>query len=142
MQSVEWLAPAVLIRTDDCIPWPFSLTSMGYPSGAAHVTACEHRNGPRPEGMEAAHTCGNSQCVNPRHLEWKTPRANAFDRITHGSRFPLIPPDTDADPIRSAIRRRYADGDVTQQQLADEYGISQATVSRYLHGYVYSRDER
>ena len=139
MRPGEWLDYAVQIHTDDCIRWPYGLTSVGYPSGAAHVVVCERCAGPRPEGMEAAHSCGHAWCVNPRHLEWKSPRANTFDRIAHGSRSPLIPPDFDDDPVKAAIRRRYVDGDMTQQQLAVEYGISQSTVSRYLHGYSYSR---
>lgn len=134
----EWLSHAVTIRTADCIRWPFGLTSEGYPSKAAHITACAHRMGPRPDGdWEAAHSCGHRWCVNPSHLSWKTPRANGLDRIDHGSRRPLLPVDGETHPVKADVRRRYAEEGLTQQQLADEYGISQSTVSRYLHGYAY-----
>jgi len=51
----------------------------------AHHIACEHRNGPRPDGLHAAHECGNRGCVNPRHLSWKTISANQMDRVRHGT---------------------------------------------------------
>lgn len=34
----------------------------------------------------------------------------------------------------SEIRRRYAAGGVTQQQLADEYGVSNPNICRVLKG--------
>src|SRR4051794_25279160 len=77
----DWLLLAMEIRTNSCIPWPYGCSTSGgvaYPAVhvdgrmiGAHIVACEHANGPKPEGdIEAAHSCHNPTCVNPRHLRW------------------------------------------------------------------------
>lgn len=79
-------------ETDECIIWPFGRDKKGYARlrgrTLVHQMACEHQNGPKPfEGAHAAHNCGkgSSGCVNPRHMEWKTPSGNERDKVTHGT---------------------------------------------------------
>ena len=75
-----------------CLPWPRRRTSK-YVSVwwsdryvDAHVKVCELANGPRPSSRhQAAHSCGNSKCVNPAHLRWATAWENSQDRINHGT---------------------------------------------------------
>ena len=71
------------------------------------------------------------------HLFLGTDADNAADREAKGRR---VPPRgmahrnakvVDADVIN--IRSRYAAGGVTQQALADEYGVDQAEISRIVH---------
>jgi predicted XRE-type DNA-binding protein len=40
------------------------------------------------------------------------------------------------DSEAAEIKRRYADGGVTQQQLADEYGVSRPLVSYIISGRI------
>lgn len=75
----------------NCLIWPFGKTKAGYgvimrnTTVFVHHIACEMRNGVRPEGMYAAHNCGNPACCNPHHLRWATPSENCYDRILHGT---------------------------------------------------------
>jgi hypothetical protein len=146
MTALDWLTYTLGVRTMDCILWPFGVSS-GYGrvnidgrNTLAHVVACEHVNGPKPEAhLEAAHLCHQPLCVNGRHLYWATPLENAADRIVDGTRQPFtryVPRLGKLDAVAIAdLRARYLAGRVSQQQLAAEYGVAQATVSRYLHGY-------
>jgi hypothetical protein len=88
-----FLRMALTYEGDDCLLWPFSVDTRGYP----HVYAgnrkmrtvnrilCEARHGPPPGQREAAHECGNRRCVNKMHLTWKTKKENAADRVRHGT---------------------------------------------------------
>lgn len=78
---------------NDCIQWPFSKMASGYGQVSfnkkkylVHRLVCELTNGPSPErGMDAAHNCGNANCVNPKHIRWATRADNLADRYTHGT---------------------------------------------------------
>lgn len=89
---------AIKFDREECLVWPFSFSGKGYNSGGgyptfsdgratrigAHRLLCELRHGPAPSPRhEAAHSCGNSRCVNPHHVSWKTPEENAADKIVH-----------------------------------------------------------
>jgi hypothetical protein len=101
---------------------------------------CELVNGKPPTPKHhAAHNCGkgSSGCIHPKHLEWKTGRANQLDRRKHGThtngggRRRKVTPEQ----VREI---RAAKGKVTQRALAAKYGISDASVrgiqaNRYWH---------
>lgn len=81
-------------ETDDCIAWPFSRDDNGYPkmnrdggTKGVHVHVCTVVHGPRPDGNDACHSCGNGHlaCVNWRHLNWGTRLKNVQDSIEHGT---------------------------------------------------------
>jgi hypothetical protein len=40
---------------------------------------------PKRDDLHAAHSCGNPQCVNPKHIRWATPAENNQDKILHGT---------------------------------------------------------
>ena len=84
----------------ECLIWPYSFSGQRYNCGggyptfsngrgrriAAHRMVCELTNGAPPSAHhQAAHTCGNSRCVNPSHLSWKTRKENAADKVTHNT---------------------------------------------------------
>lgn len=72
-----------------CIIWPFTKDKAGYAKYAKtylHILICESVHGPRPSKQhQAAHSCGNSSCVAPWHLSWKTKTENAADKFVHGT---------------------------------------------------------
>lgn len=74
-----------------CLIWPFARRD-GYGQFGhegklyrAHRWMCEAAHGaPLSPRHEAAHSCGNHGCVNPRHLSWKTSAENHADLVRHG----------------------------------------------------------
>lgn len=77
---------------DECLLWPFGRHSK-YPSikvdgrrHSVHRLVCRLAHGPPPSNSyQAAHACGYSRCVNPRHLSWKTAVENEADKLAHGT---------------------------------------------------------
>lgn len=138
---------AMTQETDDCIVWPFSTTGGGYPKltidkrdVAAHRLVCERTYGPPPAGMHAAHgPCGNTRCINKRHLSWKTPKENVGDdRLRDGTRTYARGEIngharlTERD-VRE-IRQRWDTGESTRQQLATAFGVSLGHLNSILRG--------
>jgi HNH endonuclease len=89
----RWLRAALQCldpNDPECLEWPFAMTGAGYgllrwhgELRYAHQVACEYLNGPRPAGLEVAHTCGNRRCLN--HARWDTHAGNVADMIRHGT---------------------------------------------------------
>lgn len=129
-----------------CLIWPFSTTrgygTFGYlgKSYYAHRFMCDLAHGKPPSDIhEAAHSCGDTSCVNPHHLSWKTPSENGKDCREHGthvrSRYGSagkLTPDQ-AETIRSLK------GVKTLLQLADEYGVSESCISNVWTGKTHYR---
>jgi hypothetical protein len=101
-------------------------------------------NGPIPAGLFVCHHCDNRKCVRPSHLFLGTPKDNTADMIAKG-RARYDGPHKPAVGRRhgmvklsvadvAEIRRRYAAGGVTQRQLGDEYGVSNAHVCGIIKG--------
>lgn len=98
-KRTEFLQTAVSSDNSECVLWPFAVrASSGYGAHSislgrrglkrnvdAHVYVCEAAHGPRPTSThQAAHSCGNKLCCNPKHLRWATPKENMADAIEHG----------------------------------------------------------
>lgn len=88
-----YLNVALCHESDDCLLWPYSKDRGGYGClykdgrvQGTHRVLCidAHGEPPTPE-HEAAHSCGNSLCCNPKHLSWKTPLENSSDKLLHGT---------------------------------------------------------
>lgn len=143
-KGIAFLRANVGYQGDECLIWPLS-TPNGY--GAlgylgkqlyAHRFMCELAHGPAPEGkIEAAHTCGNGKCVNPRHLEWKTPSDNQADRAAHGTKSTGSHgklTQAQVDQIK-ALR-----GKKPQREIAAMFGITRSNVSHIQTGKHRARE--
>lgn len=70
-------------RSDSCWNWVGGLTGSGYGmfwihgrERLAHILSYEWHVGPVPAGLELDHTCRNTACVRPDHLEPVTHKEN------------------------------------------------------------------
>lgn len=126
---------------DWCLPWPFSLDTNGYAhigaeKRAVHRIMCEYRNGPPlSEELHAAHSCGRGHdgCVNPWHLDWKTPSQNQDDRYQNYVPAParkLTP--AQVDEIRSLKGR------ATLADIARQFGCSPTNIWQIHAGKAWS----
>jgi hypothetical protein len=91
--SEEFLRCNVGMQSDECLIWPYRTNNTGY--GLAVINGkqktasrwmCILAHGePVGQKKHAAHECGNSACVNPNHLTWKTHKENMHDKKRHGT---------------------------------------------------------
>lgn len=90
--------------------------------------------GPRPEGKEMCHCDGDYLNDRLENLRWDTRAGNFADKVKHGTHNRgvqnVVHVLTDAD-IRAI---RAARGRVTQQALADRYGVTQGHISNVQRG--------
>lgn len=129
-------------KTDGC--WNWNTGGVGYGTfklngnnEQAHKIALFLKTGQFYAGQDelvGCHRCKqNKKCVNPDHLDWDTSSKNRLDQIRDGTEKPPkgevngMAKLTDIEVL--AIREKYATETYTQQKLADEYGVSQATIS-------------
>jgi hypothetical protein len=135
-------AKFVRLGPDDC--WEWTAATVGDKYGklgiedhlwGAHCLAYLFRHGPMPANygrgvgkVLCRHKCDNVRCVNPNHIVLGPQRANVAEAVERG----LIPLGmdrnhtvlTDAEVRAIRIDTRY------QRDIAADYGIGQASVSR------------
>jgi hypothetical protein len=131
--------------TDECKIWPYSKAAQKgygvvYIEGRqyyVHALACEARNGPRPDGMQAAHgPCWTAACWNGAHLSWKTRQENMADTLRDGTA-PIGSRNGMAKLTAlqvAQLREDWRTERPTQVVLAARYGISQGHVSVIVNG--------
>lgn len=141
-EPLRWIAEHADHSGDACLPWPYEVGRHGYgtvkDNGKKRVASrvmCEIAHGPPPTPEhEAAHSCGNGHlaCMNPRHLSWKTRKGNMADARAHGTwnHGEKVP---SAKLTEAEVReiRRLA-GTVTQEVLAQRFGVQANTISRII----------
>lgn len=134
-------------RSGDCWIWTgklidgygcFSITSRW--SVLVHRLTFELTHGPIPPGLLVCHTCDNPPCCNPAHLWAGTNADNMADSIAKGRR-PRGEQKHGAKLTESnilAIRAQYAAGGVTMQRIADQFGVTNQTISEIVHRQKWS----
>ncbi|MBY2986402.1 hypothetical protein [Rhizobium leguminosarum] len=127
---------------DDCIEWPFGKAHHGYglilvdgKNMQASRFMCILAHGePETPDLEAAHTCHNGHlgCMNQRHLEWETRVENA--QVRPRARFGSNSPSAKlSEESVAEMRRMYSAGKASQEELAELFGITIATVNSAIH---------
>lgn len=127
---------------DGCWPWLGSCDTHGYGQVTfdGHLTLT-HRlaffltygHWPMPIGR---HTCDNPPCSNPRHVIEGDYQQNSEDMMSRGRHRPSLGSNhgnTELDERQVCeIRLRYARDGTLQRTLAEEYGLTQTTISKII----------
>lgn len=129
---------------DGCWIWTAHATLQGYgqirvdgKTLKAHRVAWSLVNGQIPDSMMVLHHCDNPSCVNPAHLHLGTLADNNRERCERGRSFiPLG--ETNAaskliEPQVLEIRECYANGGITQRELAKRYGVCKSLISAIVN---------
>lgn len=103
----------------------------------AYRVAYELENGPIPPGLYACHHCDNPSCVRPSHIFIGTAKDNTQDAARKGRLTGGVITVSDAQ-VAEAVRR-YSSGGVTLTALAEEYGVSDSAVSKWVNGRCRTR---
>jgi hypothetical protein len=147
-EKAHWrlYSKTVVLGPNECWLWQGAVAGNGYPHirrvdlygvrveypyGHRLAWALEHLRWPE-KGKVIMHSCDNSLCVNPAHLDEGTYAKNAQDRARTGRWFgagrgKLQP--TQVLAIRASK--------LTQAELASQYGVSQAAISAIRSGRAY-----
>lgn len=136
-----WSKVNVKKSLQDCWTWNGATRHHGYGGikvkgrvMRAHRVAWElYNNQEMSDDMHALHKCDNPACCNPRHIYQGSRSDNmkdVRDRSFGGSR-KLTQSDVDE------IRKGLAKGD-KHNWLAQEYGVSKATISKINIGSIWS----
>ena len=141
MSRYQELLRLIGTETNECVIWPHAVDTGGYPH-LKHRGRVVHGHresltlmvGPS-DGQQVRHLCpgkANRRCVNHRHLLWGSHDQNMVDKLgLHGTAQKKLTPAAARDIV--ALR-----GVVTQQVLADRYGVSPATIIEVQIGKTWS----
>lgn len=120
---------------EECIEWPFADNGNGYgkiKSQYTHRVVCEHFHGAPPEGTQAAHSCGNRICCNPKHLRWLTPLENTREKVGHGTQ--QMGETTPFSVLTEQDVKEIINSKKRECELARAYGVAQTTINGILAG--------
>jgi hypothetical protein len=140
-EPLAWIQRHKNTTQDGCLLWPYEISSHGYGTvskdGKRRIASremCKAAHGPPPsEGLDAAHSCHNRACCNPRHLRWATRSENNLDMFKDGTAmcgekvFSAKLTEAQVLEIRSITGK-------TQAQIAEIYGVNATAISRILSG--------
>lgn len=85
-----------------------------------------------PKGTLVCHTCDNPSCVNPDHLFIGTDRDNTNDKMKKNRQSRMLsarnPSSKLTEPQVAEIRRLYASGGTTYQELGSKFSVTKQTI--------------
>lgn len=135
-----------LVKTESCWNWIGGHNGRGYGTAFNEKSRKEYVHrisyrlwvGPIPGGKMVLHSCDNPRCCNPNHLFLGTQKDNMGDckikgRSPRGEKngHAVVRPE-----MVSQIKDLYASGEITQQEVADTFGLTRGMV----HGIVIGRN--
>lgn len=135
-----------------CMEWTAQCVASGYGRLAWHgKKRLAHRVAAYLHGVLddldaeicVLHKCDNRVCCNPEHLFLGTKRDNTQDAVAKGRQ--VVPKGRGensgsaklTNTQASEIRKLYAAGGVSQQHIANTYGVTQMVISHIVRGNSY-----
>lgn len=126
-----------IVDAQGCWIWQ-KATLNGYPisGGTAGTSARVHRlyweraNGPLPDGHDVHHTCGETLCINPGHLEALHWRDHDLLHFLHERGLSL--------ETVMAVREEGRKPGSSTRKVAAEYGVSRETVRRWWNSTTWA----
>jgi len=92
--------------------------------------------GPCPDGMEVCHNDGDRLNNDINNLRYDTKLNNEHDK-TEAVRLRASQKIRDAEVAN--IRRRYMAGNITHDELANEYGVDRSSIGKLVRGKSFRR---
>lgn len=142
-EPMAFLLAHVDHQDDQCVAWPYAKLTTGYGSvsvngktARAHRHMCELTYGPPPsDAMDAAHSCGNRACINPKHLRWANRADNMADTLEHGTtaRGERHGAHKLTESSVIEIRQRLQQGE-THESIAEAFGVGRNTITDIAKG--------
>lgn len=131
---------------NECWEWSGRISPNGYgqfwfegSTGTAHRFIYQAINGRLDKGKgHVCHSCDNRKCVNPNHLFYGTAKDNQQDMTNKGrGRMGVKNGAAKLNEMLASEIRKLGEEVLTQQEIANRYGISQQTVSNIFLGKVW-----
>lgn len=143
-ERLAWIAAVAAEDGEGCRDWPWLNREAGYAqttSGKVIHLVLEASGRPRPAapGDMALHSCDRPICCAPWHLRWGTAAENAADAAERGqqARGSRNGSAKLTEQAVADIRLRVRSGE-RQKDLAQEYGVSAATVCEAVSGKLWA----
>jgi DNA-binding transcriptional regulator YiaG len=120
-------------------PQDYGVIEVKNESYRAHRLSYEVFCGELKEGKQINHKCHKRTCVNPAHLYQGTHQDNMDDAVEEGSYKETTLKGEEMHNAKltgedvKELRQRYKNEDISQRDLADEYGVCQRTVSQVVN---------
>src|SRR5688572_6542050 len=131
---------ALPYQGDDCLIWPYGKGTPGYgiinyngKNQAVHRLVCRLAHGEASSNvLQTRHKCGVRACVNPRHLEWGTPKENMQDKVRHGTA-PRGANNAHTKLTEADVRWiRQFGANMPRNEVAQMFGVSPQTIGKVV----------
>lgn len=101
-----------------------------------------HNEEPLPDDIDVCHECDNPPCIRPDHLFLGEASDNVADMVAKGRARGGVFGERHglaklSEPEVRAIRKSYAAGGVSMNDLADEFDVSKKTIFNVVHQHIW-----
>lgn len=144
--ALKFIQSHVNYSGDECLIWGFGTTKSGYgclsfnkKRYVASRLMCIFAHGePFNKDCDAAHSCGNRLCVNPKHLRWATRKENCSDCVIHGTSNRGERQGNSVLLESDVIKIKSLKGMFLQREIANMFNVSRMTINDIFNNRTWS----